>query len=517
MSDDMQGALPPGWVWTTLGEMCVVERGITFPSSAKHGLMEEGLIACMRTTNVQSEVDWDDLIYIPSTYVKSSTKMLQLSDILISMANSRELVGKVAFVNNLRFNATFGGFIAAIRAFENIDPKYLFYLLRSDRIQRALRRTSSQTVNIANLSQVALYQQSALLAPLNEQCRIVAKIEELLTRLDAGVVALKRAQANLKRYKASVLKAACEGKLVPTEAELARAEGRTYEPADELLKHILAERRSKWEADLRAKGKDPSKVKYVEPQPPDTSGLPELPEGWCWASAEQLSDATRSITYGVIKLGEQFADGIPTLRSSDVRHLRIDLSHVKRISPDIANGYQRTFLRGGEVLVTVRGTLGGVAVASDACRGFNISREVAMISLVEPKLGSVISMFLGSVSMQNWLLRRTKGIAYIGVNIETLKETPIPLAPQKEQQRIVEDVDQRLSVIAKAEVSLSTALARAERLRQSILQRAFSGKLVPQDPSDEPAGALLERIRIGGSSTLGKNQSNTNLGILNRE
>ena len=116
------------------------------------------------------------------------------------------------------------------------------------------------------------------LPPLAEQRRIVAEIETQFTRLDASVAALRRAQANLKRYRASVLKDACEGRLVPTEAELASSEGREYEPADVLLERILAERRARWESQEKRRGK------YKEPSAPDTSTLPELPEGWVWAT-----------------------------------------------------------------------------------------------------------------------------------------------------------------------------------------------------------------------------------------
>ena len=115
------------------------------------------------------------------------------------------------------------------------------------------------------------------LPPLPEQHRIVAEIEKHFTRLDAAVAALKRAQANLKRYRAGVLKAACEGKLVPTEAELARAEGRDYQPAGRLLERILTERRARWQS------QDNRRRKYKEPAAPDTSNLPELPDGWVWA------------------------------------------------------------------------------------------------------------------------------------------------------------------------------------------------------------------------------------------
>src|SRR5438034_4655655 len=110
--------------------------------------------------------------------------------------------------------------------------------------------------------------------PKPEQQRIIAEVEKQFTRLDAAMVALKRVQANLKRYRAAVLMAAWEGRLVPTEAELARKEGRTYETGEQLLHRILDERRKNW------KGRG----KYKEPTAPETEGLPPLPEGWFWAT-----------------------------------------------------------------------------------------------------------------------------------------------------------------------------------------------------------------------------------------
>ena len=127
------------------------------------------------------------------------------------------------------------------------------------------------------------------LPPLAEQRRIVAEIEKQFTRLDASVAALRRTQANLKRYRASVLRAACSGELAPTEAELARAEGREYEPADVLLERILVERRAHWEAQEKRRGK------YKEPSTPDTSDLPTLPEGWTWATVSQVGSSSRPI------------------------------------------------------------------------------------------------------------------------------------------------------------------------------------------------------------------------------
>jgi type I restriction enzyme S subunit len=156
-----------------------------------------------------------------------------------------------------------------------------------------------------------------------------------------------------------------------------------------------------------------------------------------------------------------------------VRHLRLDLEDVKIISPDVANGYRRTFLKGGEILVTVRGTLGGVVVVPTQCSGFNISREVAMLALVEPAIAKCAAIFIGSSPLQRWLMQHAKGIAYTGINIETLKRLPVPLPPLVEQSRIAGEAERRLSVIEELEASVAANLQRAGRLRQSILQRAF--------------------------------------------
>ena len=144
---------------------------------------------------------------------------------------------------------------------------------------------------------------SCRLPPLNEQRRIVAKIEELFSDLDAGVAALERVRANLKRYRAAVLKAAVEGKLT----EDWRAQHPDTEPASVLLERILTERRRQWEKDQLAKfaqaGKQPPKgwqAKYQKPVEPTLRGLPVLPSGWSWVGIERLNSATRQISYGVI-------------------------------------------------------------------------------------------------------------------------------------------------------------------------------------------------------------------------
>ena len=187
-----------------------------------------------------------------------------------------------------------------------------------------------------------------LLAPLAEQRRIVAEIEKQFTRLDASVAALKRVQANLERYRASVLKAACDGTLVPTEAELARSEGRDYEPADRLLSRILSERRARWESQEN-RGR-----KYKEPVAPDTSDLPELPEGWVWATWSQLSGRVTVGHVGPMK-HEYVEAGVPFLRSQNVRANRFDSEGLKYVSPAFHERLSKSTLRPGDLLLCDQG------------------------------------------------------------------------------------------------------------------------------------------------------------------
>ena len=164
-----------------------------------------------------------------------------------------------------------------------------------------------------------------LLRPSRSSDAIVAEVEKQFTRLDASVAALRRTQANLKRYRASVLRTACEGKLVPNEAELARLEGRDYEPADALLERILAERRARWESQEKRRGK------YKEPVAPDTSNLPELTQGWVWATLAQISDLKGGVTKGRHYRAGESLTKVPYLRVANVQRGYLDLSEIKMI------------------------------------------------------------------------------------------------------------------------------------------------------------------------------------------
>jgi len=498
--------LPQGWVTAAIEDLFApLEDGRTLhqgwsPQCEKVPSVTEEEWGVLKTTAIQ-----------PGAFLAGHNKRLpsglaarplievKAGDILITCAGPRSRCGIACLVRSTRRNLMMSGKMYRFRApEEHIDPRYLEAYLQTAIAQDGIDRMKTGGSDSGlNLTHDRFRRLEVPVAPLNEQRRVVEAYEELVSDLDSGVAALERVLGKLKLYRAAVLKAAVEGALT---IEWRQHHSAT-EPGPALLKRILAERRRRWEEDqlakFKAQGQEPPnnwRAKYKAPIAPDTTNPLPLTEGWCWASADQLSDAIRSITYGVIKLGDAKNDGVPTLRSSNVRHLKLDLQYVKKISQEIAANYARTFLSGGEVLITVRGTLGGVVVAPVSCRGFNVSREVAVMAPVLDGIGKAAAVFVGSPIIQAWLARHSRGITYQGVNIGTLKELPIPLAPLGEQEAIVEAVEDQLSVIEHLEANLDAKLKSAQALRQSILRHAFTGQLVPQDPNDEPASELLKRI-----------------------
>ena len=340
------------------------------------------------------------------------------------------------------------------------------------------------------------------LPPLLEQQAIVVKIEELFTKLDAGINALHKAQSQLKRYRQSVLKAAFEGEL--TEAWRAEHQDK-IESASALLERILKARREKWEAEqleqMKAKGKMPKddkwKAKYKEPVAPDTSNLPDLPDGWEWVKLEQV---TYLITKGSSPRwqGFNYVDkGIFFLRSQNVGWGGLNLSNIAYLPEAFNEKEKKSVLQRGDVLLNLVGaSIGRTAIASDELEGANMNQAVALIRLVRNGLDNKFLMtYLISPDAQSIIHEKKVDVARANLSLTDVSEFAVPLPPLSEQQAIVSEVDSRLSVADEVEKTITAELKRAEQLRQSILKKAFSGKLVPQDPNDEPASVLLERIK----------------------
>jgi restriction endonuclease S subunit len=333
------------------------------------------------------------------------------------------------------------------------------------------------------------------LPPIPEQIRIVAKLDELLSDLDAGIAALERAQANLKRYRASVLKAAVEGRLTAKW----RKQNSAIETGAQLLARILKERRAKWEENQLKKfteqGKTPPKNwqdKYPEPAAPDIAGLPELPKGWAWVSLGHLAWSIKDGPHYSPKYSQT---GVPFISGGNIRPEGIDFSTAKYISSELhAELSKRCKPEIGDVLYTKGGTT-GIARVNTEDRDFNVWVHVAVLKLIDSLHRFYVQHALNSPHCYHQAQKYTHGVGNQDLGLTRMVWITLPIPPVAEQAEIVAEIDRSLSVVDATEKTIESALARATRLRQAILKRAFEGRLVPQDPNDEPASVLLERIR----------------------
>ena len=351
---------------------------------------------------------------------------------------------------------------------KRVTRSYLYYALKRA-IAEMTRTEHLHGSTMKHINRGPFMAHRVPLPALDIQERIVAEIEKQFSRLDEAVANLKRVKVNLKRYQAAVLKAAVEGRLVETEAELARREGRSYETGEQPLHRILETRRSQWQG----------KGKYKEPAAPDTTNLPELPEGWVWASAEQVSEF---ITKGTTPAATKLSDGAGEVQFLKVYNLRFDglLNHFYKpafVSRRTHEGeLARSKVQAGDVLINIVGPpLGQVSVVPASLAEANINQAIARFRPIHPLGSEFLSLALLTEHVMRWAIRRAKTTAgQSNLTLELCRALPIPLPPPDEQTRIVAEVDRRLSLLRETGAQVDANLRRAGRLRQSVLGKAFT-------------------------------------------
>ncbi|MBA3424176.1 MAG: restriction endonuclease subunit S [Rubrobacter sp.] len=467
--------LPDTWVTTTLGEICARVEKVN-PKDEPEQIFTYLDIAAI-DNSTQKIVK--PKIYSGADAPSRARQLVQAGDVLFSTV--RTYLKNIAQVPREYGNQIASTGFTVIRSTPEVADKYLFHLVQTDEFLEPLnakqRGTSYPAVRDSDV-----FTQPVALPPLNEQRRIVEKIEELFTKLDAGVRSLKQTQVLLKSYRRSVLKAAVEGELSRKWRE-AHRDG--LEPASELLERILRERREKFV------GK-----KYKEPASPDTSNLPALPDGWEWANLSQFlkeplrnghsakadkDGKVRTLTLTAVTVGD-FSEANTKLTGADPNHVS-DL-----------------WLEPGDIFIERSNTpeLVGTAQLYTGERHFAIFPDLLIRArILDGVPASYVELALQSTHARSYFKKSARGISgsMPKISQSTIEAAPIPLPPTQEMKFIVEEVERRLSVVDKLEATVEANLKQAGGLRRSILKRAFSGGLVPQDPDDEPAGALLARIR----------------------
>ena len=484
--------IPGSWHWAKLGEVTQVVGGGT-PRTTEPSYWN-GSVPWITPADLsgyhRKRIGYGDRSITGTGLGRSAARLLPTGTVLFT---SRAPIGYVAVAANpIATNQGFKSFVPP----PEIRSSFLYWYLRSA-TSLAIRAASGTTFKELSKKRAALL--PFPLAPLPEQHRIVAKIESLFAKLDEGVAALKQAEANLERYRASVLKAAVEGRLT----EQWRRENPPDETGEELVRRILAERRKHWEteqlAKFGAKGRKPPrnwKAKYKEPVTPDTSGLPELPEGWCWATVDQVALGMRNGRSVRTRAG-----GFPVLRLSAITGTVLDDRDIKEgdWGPKEAAPFR---VRQGNFFVS-RGN-GSLDLVGRASFADDQVGEVAfpdtMIRVTFACRQLVRTRFVAVIWNSQFIRRQITECAKTSAGIYKINQLDLrgivmPVPPIAEQDLITESHRELESARSHLANRITAWRQHASALRQSILKRAFEGRLVRQDPADEPASILLERIR----------------------
>jgi type I restriction enzyme, S subunit len=414
----------------------------------------------------QGQIIFDDFRYISDESFETENARTRVSpgDVLLTIVGT---IGRSAVVPEGLEPFALQRSVAVLSPKEDLFPKFLAYQLQSPRIQRHFeehaRGTAQKGVYLKTLGETPL-----LVPSVSEQRVIVAEIEKQFSRLDEAVANLKRVKANLKRYKAAVLKAAVEGRLVPTEAELARREGRGYESGQELVQRILGVRRSQWQG----------KGKYEEPAQPERAELPELPEGWAWARLDAVTSIKGGITVDK-KRKDPTARLVPYLRVANVQRGYLDLEEIKVIDAPEAE-IEALRLRPGDILFNEGGDrdkLGRGWIWEGKLAECIHQNHVFRARPLTTELSGKLISWWGNTFGREYFEREGKQTTNLAsINLTKLGAFPVPIPPAAEQLRMVQEIERLLSVVVEVDNELQRDAALAEQLRRATLASAFDAE-----------------------------------------
>jgi type I restriction enzyme S subunit len=454
--------LPNGWLQTNLGNVINPSNEKSDPS----GYLRAVYIGLEHIEKGSGKL----LEFGTSDNVKSTKSIFHKGDLLY---------GKLRpYLNKLWLADRDGICSTDILVFSKnqfVSNDFLRYrLLSRDFVLFANQQVSGIELPRVNINKISPYQ--ILLPPLTEQHRIVSKIEELFTQLDAGVASLKKVQAQLKRYRQAVLKAAFEGRLTQEWREQHKGE---IEPAEVLLE--------KYKADLKKR----SNGKLKLPLPLEIDELPQLPNQWVWTRVGEFVEIIRGASPRPAGSPRYFGGNIPWITVGELT--KDENIYLKTVSSYVTEEGKKNsrYIKSDTLLLTNSGATLGVPKISliDGCIN---DGSVALLGLGEiPKL--YLYFFLKSQTRR--LRQINQGAAQPNLNTDIVRNIILPFPPVKEQEAIVSEIEHHFSLIDHLENIIATSVRQAETLRHSILKRAFEGKLVPQDPNDELASILLERIK----------------------
>lgn len=489
--------LPDSWVWVTMGDVSDIVGGGTPPTtdSASFGGSVPWITPADLSRHTGKTILRGERSISERGLESSGARWLPKGAVLFS---SRAPIGYVAIASQpLTTNQGFKSFVPG----RGMTSDFVYYWLSSAKrfAEELASGTTFLEISGAKAALIPLP-----VAPTAEQTRIVEKLEELLSDLDAGVAELKSAQKKLAQYRQSLLKSAVDGSLTAQWRADAKvgADETANETGAQLLERILRERRARWEAKQLAKFKEQGKTppkgwqdKYPEPVRPETADLPALPEGWVWATIDQLSLEQK---YGSSAKTGAGSDGVPVIRMGNIQDGELDFRDLKYLPVD-HDEFPALFLADGDLLFNRTNSpelVGKTAVYRSQVVPCSYASYLIAVRLSESFIPEFAAAYVNSGFGRQWIKSvATQQVGQANVNGTKLAALAIPLPPMDEQAEIVRLLQEQGKASFEQATNVEVSLKQCAAQRKNILKAAFSGQLVPQDPNDEPVSVLLERIR----------------------
>jgi len=459
--------LPAGWAMSSLGEVCTKPQyGWTSKADKK------GDLKLLRTTDIsKGAIDWDNVPYCLKRPDNVEKYQLQGDDILVSRAGS---VGISTRIVETPCDTVFASYLIRFKPLNGIHPKYVELYLKTNGYWKSISEFSAG-IAVPNVNASKLANLRIPIAPVNEQHRIVAKLEKLLAKVDKCKERLDKIPAILKRFRQSVLAAACSGRLTADW----RQRNPNVEPASELLTRILTNKHP------RNSGRFVNNESYHD----------NLPETWTQCS---LGSLCLLITKGSSPKWQGInyvSNGVLFITSENVVSGHLNLENKKYVEEGFNAIQQRSILEKGDLLTNIVGASIGRSAVFNFDETANINQAVALIRLHSDMNRTYILNVLNSPAIIDFMNRSKVDVARANLSLKDVSSLPIPLPPSSEQLEIICRLEALFQVVDRIEERYQNANAHIAKLTQSVLAKAFRGELVPQDPSDEPAAKLLERVR----------------------
>lgn len=494
--------LPESWEVSTLGEVAEIN-----PSSSTV-VAEDGQAVTFLPMAAVEEISGNVDISGQRAFgeVKKGFTRFRDGDLLFAKITPCMENGKTAVVRGLQGGIGCGSTeFHVLRSATDVHPDYLRYFVVRSAFRQVARRNMQGAVGQQRVPVSFLRESLIPIAPSPEQQRIVSKIDELFSRIDEGERALERVQKLVERYRQSVLKAAVTGELTREWREKQAKSGASIETGEALLARILTARREAWEQaeldKMKAKGikpkDDKSKQKYIEPVSPDTTDLPELPEGWVWASMDQLSWAS---SYGTSEKCAYENTGPSVLRIPNIRSGCYVFEDVKHATSDLNLETADLVKKGDLLVVRTNGSdriigIGAVSLNEPPFSCYFASYLIRFRISMPGELSSWVNYCWQSQVVRSFVNKnKATSAGQYNISQSKLMGLCLPIPPASERQAIVDEVDSQISKARAVADEIENQIKSAFALRQAVLKSGFRGELVPQDPNDEPALALLKRI-----------------------